>query len=950
MCSYMKRTSALLVVMALSACGGGSGDSSHQVSTANSSQAQTSLSVSSSSASTAPTSSSSNSSTSSAPVALENVAVTVGPEGKFISLKQVELDIPANALSAPTTFSLQEQVPNVGELVRVDITPSALAFAVPAEVRFNATNLSAKTALFWQVGSEFWLLPTTVTATGISAKIDNIGYTKTTSAQASLFSRLFKTSAFAAAATPDDELSSANALVALEIDCDTQIDQLSTKIDGARRSGDSSRAIAIKSELVALKSSCSASIHLKTLEVKSCDALAIAIANAQVFSATNFADFFEIETSLMAAQSFVQATQASCPSINMEVINPLIEEKFTDFLTVLQSKLLSGELIEKAGRRELQTLMSYKAVCEELDLTSACDVLTNRIYPELLDGMRLAALKKCQDNQSRLPLAQFYLIGSQDGSETKFLGYGNFSLAAVEADLHYCTDPSLGLQVFNGAKDSSIELKDRAQTLKPLEALGKYRTKAAVNVPRDGSLKVSGELPGLLCPSGDISQADLVVRIGAHEITRQPLTGSVYALSSQPLKLVVLDALGKTNLDPELTTAFTLDIYREGGKCTDDVKEILMDSFKLFEIEVSVDKTKPTGDRISAAAGITCALTTAGGVKCWGFNGDGRLGDGATTNRLIPVDVAGLSSGVIAVSAGGDHTCALTSVGGLKCWGAGANGQLGNGSAIMIPTPVDVTGLGSGVIAVSTGSNHNCALTSVGGVKCWGYNGNGRLGDGTTTGGLTPVSVTGLGSGVIAIRAGASHTCALTSAGGVKCWGSNVLGELGDGSTTERLTPVEVSGLGSGVIAISTHDSHTCALTITGSVKCWGFNRNGRLGDGTTTNRPVPVDVTGLGSGVIAVSAAGGQTCALTSAGGVKCWGYNGNGQLGDGSTNDRLIPVDVTGLGSGVIAVSVGGDHTCALTSIGGVKCWGNGSYGQLGDGSNSSHSLTPVDVIGFP
>ncbi len=300
----------------------------------------------------------------------------------------------------------------------------------------------------------------------------------------------------------------------------------------------------------------------------------------------------------------------------------------------------------------------------------------------------------------------------------------------------------------------------------------------------------------------------------------------------------------------------------------------------------------PPATQISAGSSHTCALTSAGGVKCWGDNDLGQLGDNSTTQRLTPVDVTGLASGVAAISAGANHTCALTSAGGVKCWGDNDLGQLGDNSTTQRLTPVDVIGLASGVAAIGAGTNHTCALTSAGGVKCWGFNGSGQLGDGSTSDRLIPVDVSGLASGVAAISAGRAHTCALTSAGGVKCWGFNALGQLGDNSTTQRLTPVDVTGLTTGVAAISAGEAHTCALTSAGGVKCWGYNIVGQLGDNSTTQRLTPVDVTGLGSPVAAISAGALHTCALTSAGGVKCWGFNGNGQRGDGSTTQRLIPV----------------------------------------------------------
>jgi alpha-tubulin suppressor-like RCC1 family protein len=344
-------------------------------------------------------------------------------------------------------------------------------------------------------------------------------------------------------------------------------------------------------------------------------------------------------------------------------------------------------------------------------------------------------------------------------------------------------------------------------------------------------------------------------------------------------------------------------------------------------------------------AGHTCALTRAGGVKCWGNNRFGELGNGTRKYRTTPVAVHGLTSGVTAISAGDSDSCALTGAGAVKCWGLNHVGQLGDGTTTGRRRPVAVSGLPSGVTAISAGRFHTCALTSAGGVKCWGNNEEGQLGDGTTTDRHTPVTVSGLSSGVAAIAAGSYHTCALTTAGQVKCWGSNTHGELGDGTTTNRRRPVAVSGFPSGVTAISAGFEDSCALTSAGGVECWGYNQYGKLGDGTRTDRHTPVAVSGLSSGVAAIAAGGFHSCALTSAGGVECWGYNFYGELGDGTTTNRRRPVAVSRLARGVKAIEAGEAHTCALTSAGWVKCWG---LSILGDGT-AIKGLTPVGVVGF-
>ena len=348
-----------------------------------------------------------------------------------------------------------------------------------------------------------------------------------------------------------------------------------------------------------------------------------------------------------------------------------------------------------------------------------------------------------------------------------------------------------------------------------------------------------------------------------------------------------------------------------------------------------------------AAGGFfhTCALTNTGGVLCWGNNWYGQLGDGTTTNRYAPAAVSGLSSGVTAIAADGDHTCALTNTGGVLCWGNNWYGQLGDGTTTWPYSPVAVSGLSSGITAIVVGGDHTCALTNTRGVLCWGNNYYGQLGDGTTTNRYTPVAVSGLSSGVAAIAAGGDHTCALMNTGGVLCWGDNYYGQRGDGTTTNRYTPVAVSGLSSGVVTIATGSDHTCALTNTGGVLCWGNNYYGQLGDGTTTNRYTPVAVSGLSGGVVTIATGSDHTCALMNTGGVLCWGENNDGRLGDGTTTTRYTPAAVSGLSSGVTAIAAGSDHTCALTNTGGVLCWGDNYYGQLG----INPGWAPVDVVGL-
>ena len=290
------------------------------------------------------------------------------------------------------------------------------------------------------------------------------------------------------------------------------------------------------------------------------------------------------------------------------------------------------------------------------------------------------------------------------------------------------------------------------------------------------------------------------------------------------------------------------------------------------------------------------------------------------------------------IATGGGTTCALTTTGAVKCWGGASFGSLGNGSNTDSNKPVDVIGLSNGVSDINTRNGVTCAITTAGAVKCWGGLPFETL--------YEPVEVTSLSSGVKAISVNGDHGCALTNIGAVKCWGVNEYGQLGNGSTISSSTPVDVIGLNIGVIAISVGSYFSCALTSGGAVKCWGWNFFGDLGNNSRSNSATPVDVVGLSSGVKAISAGGEHTCALTSAGTVKCWGRGASGELGNGTFDAlRSTPVDVIGLGSEVNAIATGSGQSCALTGAGVIKCWGGNSYGELGNGS-PNYFNTPVNV----
>jgi alpha-tubulin suppressor-like RCC1 family protein len=346
-----------------------------------------------------------------------------------------------------------------------------------------------------------------------------------------------------------------------------------------------------------------------------------------------------------------------------------------------------------------------------------------------------------------------------------------------------------------------------------------------------------------------------------------------------------------------------------------------------------------TATRVGVTAGYlhACAVLADGSVKCWGNNEHGQLGDGTTMTRTAPVAVAGLEP-VSSVSGGLAHTCAVLRTGGVKCWGSNMFGDLGDDTTTDRLTPVLVHGL-TDAIAVSAGWTHTCALRSNHTVMCWGNNGFGELGDGS---GFpmrtTPVAVSDL-DGVLAVVAGMAFTCAVTSTGSAECWGENGVGELGDGTTSNRPTPVNVVGL-AGPIAVAACSTYGCALDEMGRYQCWGTSDSGQLGDGVHAKVALTAESPSSLEGNVAIYAGPNHACVIESDRSVGCWGDNTYGQIGDGTTVERTTVTAVNGLDQ-VVAVGVGLDFTCAVNMSGDVYCWGVNEYGTLGDGTTTSSPL---------
>lgn len=351
-------------------------------------------------------------------------------------------------------------------------------------------------------------------------------------------------------------------------------------------------------------------------------------------------------------------------------------------------------------------------------------------------------------------------------------------------------------------------------------------------------------------------------------------------------------------------------------------------------------------DFIELGAFHTCRINPNGGVLCWGKNhldavSGGAIGDDTLLDRSQPVQVSMLTTGMVATQLGSYHSCAMNQFGAVFCWGVAGSGRLGDGSSSdkLIPTPV--TGLIAGsAIAISAGGSGGCALMRSGELRCWGDNTRGEVGDGTKDPRNTPTPVTELGTNVIDVSFGGAHVCAVLRGGSVRCWGDNAMGQLGDGSRDERTRPVVVPGLTS-VVRVVAGERHTCAIRSNGELHCWGDNAGMQLGlPANEAFRSSPVHVASVAA-VTEVALGGAHTCVLFSAGQVQCWGSNDQGQLGDGTMFSRPMPVAVTGLDDGT-SISAGRLHTCARTRSG-TRCWGDNEFGQLGDGT-SMDRVTPV------
>jgi len=336
---------------------------------------------------------------------------------------------------------------------------------------------------------------------------------------------------------------------------------------------------------------------------------------------------------------------------------------------------------------------------------------------------------------------------------------------------------------------------------------------------------------------------------------------------------------------------------------------------------------------IRAAAILLLALAAGGCNR----DGDGIFpGDPGGGGPVLPSDFS-VGAALHGVSVGGAGT--------VRTWGSNAFGQLGDGTTTTSSTPIAVAGITTAV-EVEAGRDFTLVRLADGTLRAFGDNTHGQLGDGTTTASGTPVTVALTNVASFDLSGRAQTAIALKADGTAWTWGRNDLGQVGDGTSTDRSTPVEVLA-GLGVAAVAAGEFHTLAVLDDGTVRAWGLNTSGQLGDGSTTTSNTPVTVTGI-STAVAVACGSTFSLALLADGTVRAWGDNSSGALGDGTTTDSLVPVVVTGL-SGIAKIDATSDSALALTTAGAVRTWGDGSAGQLGNGTNTPTQTSTVLVSGL-
>ncbi len=461
---------------------------------------------------------------------------------------------------------------------------------------------------------------------------------------------------------------------------------------------------------------------------------------------------------------------------------------------------------------------------------------------------------------------------------------------------------------------------------------------AIVSCKKDATAPIAGtQLVFTVQPSNSMIDSAIVPGI---VVTVEDGSGNVATTSNALITIAIAANPGNGNLGGTATIAASggvatfpyMSVTRPGNgyTLTASATNLTTATSSAFNI---TSVTNGLWASVSAGGSSTCGVTVAGKAYCWGSGNLGQLGNGSTQRFAVPTAVSGgISFGFVGTGGLDSYSCGLSTAGAAYCWGYDDFGQLGNGSTNNSLVPAAVNGnLAFSSLSVGAGG-HACALTAGGAAYCWGYNNSGQLGVGAVGFSAAPVAVSGALS-FTSLSAGESgETCGLAAGGAAYCWGFNGDGELGNGTLTNSNTPVAVSG-GLAFKSISAGFASTCGITLAGAAYCWGDNTYGELGNGSTTASRTPVAVSG-GLTFKSVSVGDAFACGVTTGGAAYCWGYNGSGQLGIGNVTAHSSPAAVA---EGITFASVSSSYatSCARTPAGAAYCWGDNSFGQVGNGA---------------
>lgn len=530
----------------------------------------------------------------------------VGEAGGQLAVDGMVLSLPANALPAETAVQIDKLPAEAGELARFRLTPAGQVLRSDATLRIDLPGAPAATALFWIVDGEPVLMPATRTGDVLSALVRTLGY-------ASGVQQKSVASAGRRQPLAEGDLTGGE-LSARVIDCDAQVATLKRRVQRLAQQGDIDEALLVSNALQEARIRCSPE-QAAQMQRDACAALQLATDLARATPPSSLPQMTALAQRLLGTEAAVLKSGADCtPALDT---GALLEERFGAFLQVLQGQLQGGRFSTAAGLSEFQLLINIQAQCQVLSITAVCDVVGERILPDLLDAMRLAAFDACRASRSSALPAQLQALGSLRVNDQSIFDFGRYTTEDVAADIAYCHGPALQLKVFDDATTLPVELTDRAKALRALGGLGSYIRRTDIDVPRDGSLTIGGDILVTRCPDGRALAADLLLRRGTQVLARRAHDGTSYSLGNQAFDLVVARLLTDAGLDPAATQSFTLTLVREGGTCDaiDDDLRLVVDPIALFEVNVALGAVGSFAGTVTLETRYTVSWSTAGDIE-----------------------------------------------------------------------------------------------------------------------------------------------------------------------------------------------------------------------------------------------------------------------------------------------------------------------------------------------